>query len=217
MNELSSGAGGGTLFVVAAPSGAGKTSLVHRLLDAEPDTGVAVSHTTRAIRPGEQDGVNYHFVDRESFEKLAEGGGFLEWANVFGNLYGTSIAAANRVLDEGRKLILEIDWQGAAQIREKFPETLSIFIFPPSLTALRERLEGRGQDDEQTVRHRMNAAFRELSHWKEFDYLIVNDRFEEAVDDLIAVVKGRGEQLRGPERRRALSALITDLLPHDEQ
>lgn len=213
MSELSGSEKGDRFFVIAAPSGAGKTSLVRRLLAAEAAMGVAVSHTTRALRPGEQDGINYHFVDREAFEKLAEQGGFLEWANVFGNLYGTSIAAAQRVLDEGKRLILEIDWQGAARIREQFPETRSIFIFPPSLTALHERLENRGQDDAQTVRRRMDAALQELSHWKEFDYLIVNDRFEEAVADLLAVVRGRGEALRGPERRKALRRLIAGLLP----
>ena len=128
MSQLSSSDSGGTLFVVSAPSGAGKTSLVRALLEAETTMGVAVSHTTRAMRPEEVDGVNYHFTDTETFNQLADRGGFIEWANVFGNLYGTSIEAANRVLDEGKNLILEIDWQGAAQVREKFPETQSIFI-----------------------------------------------------------------------------------------
>ncbi len=217
MNELSSTETGGTLFIVSAPSGAGKTSLVQALLEVEPSMGVAVSHTTRPRRAEEENGVNYHFVDREAFQHMADSGGFIEWANVFGNLYGTSIEAANRVLNEGKNLILEIDWQGAAQVRQKFPATESIFIFPPSLTALRQRLEGRGQDDADTVHNRMDAAFHELSHWSEFDYLIVNDVFENALKELASVVKGQGSSLHKARREKELEPLITELLPHNDQ
>lgn len=217
MSQLSSSDSGGTLFVVSAPSGAGKTSLVRALLEAETTMGVAVSHTTRAMRPEEVDGVNYHFTDTETFNQLADRGGFIEWANVFGNLYGTSIEAANRVLDEGKNLILEIDWQGAAQVREKFPETQSIFIFPPSLKALRERLEGRGQDDADIVQKRMDAAFEELSHWSEFDFLIINDQFDDALIELTSVVKGQGDSLRKTMRENELQPLISELLPQDDQ
>lgn len=217
MNELSSSDSGGTLFVVSAPSGAGKTSLVRALLDAEATMGVAVSHTTRPMRPEEEDGVNYHFVDTGTFRQLADQGGFIEWANVFGNLYGTSVDAANRVLDEGKNLILEIDWQGAAQVRQKFPDTQSTFIFPPSLSALRQRLEGRGQDDAETVQKRMDSAFQELSHWHEFDYLIVNDIFDEALQQLTSVVNGTGTRLLKSERQAELKPLISELLPQDHQ
>ncbi|MBL6690051.1 MAG: guanylate kinase [Pseudomonadales bacterium] len=217
MNELSSSDSGGTLFVVSAPSGAGKTSLVRALLEAEPSMGVAVSHTTRTMRPEEQDGVNYHFVDTNTFKQLADRGGFIEWANVFGNLYGTSIDAANLVLDAGKNLILEIDWQGAAQVRQKFMGTQSIFIFPPSLAALRQRLEGRGQDDADTVQKRMDSAFQELSHWREFDYLIVNDDFDEALKQLTSVVNGQGNHLLKSERQAELKPLISELLPREDQ
>lgn len=217
MIELSSSHNGGKLFVVSAPSGAGKTSLVRALLEAEPSMGVAVSHTTRAIRPEEEDGVNYHFVTRERFQKLADEGGFIEWANVFGNLYGTSIEAANRVLDQGKNLILEIDWQGAAQVRSKFPGTESIFIFPPSLESLRLRLEARGQDDAETVEQRINGAFEELSHWQEFDYLLVNDQFDDALLELASVVHGNGDALLRSHRGIQLAPLITELLPDSTQ
>ncbi len=202
----------GSLFVVSAPSGAGKTSLVNALLDGDSRLDVAVSHTTRQRRPGESDGKNYHFVDRDSFEALIEAQGFLEWANVFDHLYGTSVQAANRVLDTGKHLILEIDWQGAQQIRRQFPATQSIFILPPSLAALQQRLDHRGQDDETTVRKRMQAAFEEISHWQEFDYLIVNDTFEDALADIRAVVAGEGEKLKRDVRSSELAELITNLL-----
>ncbi len=207
------------MFVVSAPSGAGKTSLLNVLLDAVAGMEVAVSHTTRPQRPHEQNGVNYHFTDVDIFRRMIDDDEFLEWAKVFGaeHLYGTSIQAANQVLESGRSLILEIDWQGARQIRQKAPATCSIFIFPPSLGALRERLMARGQDDDETVNKRMNAAFEEISHWEEFDYLIVNDSFDEALAELRRVVEGEvegeSEALRRENRMTELMPLIRGLLP----
>ena len=207
------------MFVVSAPSGAGKTSLLNVLLDAVAGMEVAVSHTTRPQRPHERNGVNYHFTDVDIFRRMIDDDEFLEWAKVFGaeHLYGTSIRAANQVLESGRNLILEIDWQGARQIRQKAPTTCSIFIFPPSLDALRERLTARGQDDDETVNTRMDAAFEEISHWEEFDYLIVNDSFDEALAELRRVVEGEvegeSEALRRENRMTELMPLIRGLLP----
>lgn len=200
------------LFVVSAPSGAGKTSLVRALLDQRQNCGVAVSHTTRAMRKGEADGVNYHFTDEPTFRQMITKGSFLEWANVFGNLYGTSIEAATRVLENGQHLILEIDWQGAAQIREKMPEARSIFILPPSLEALKQRLESRAQDDEATVRKRLAGAVEEMSHCFEFDYLIVNDHFETALTELQTIVDGEGHVHLRDNRLPDLEGLLADLL-----
>ena len=201
----------GMLFVVSAPSGAGKTSLIKELLAAASGLGVAVSHTTRARREGEADGVNYHFVSEVGFQEVADRGGFLEWACVYGHLYGTSVAAADLVLGAGKHLILEIDWQGAAPVRSRFPDARSIFIFPPSLQSLKDRLERRGQDDPATVARRMNAALEEISHWKEFDYLLVNDDFDTALAELTAVVQGDGEPFLREARALSLEPLIREL------
>ncbi len=178
----------GTLFIVSAPSGAGKTSLVNALVACDPQVELSVSHTTRAIRPGEMDGRHYHFVDRARFSQLRYEGLFLEWAQVFGNSYGTSSRAVSGRLALGRDVILEIDWQGARQVREAMPGVVSIFVLPPSPGALRERLAGRGQDSPEVIEGRMAAASRELSHWQEFDYLVVNDEFQAAVEQLHAIV-----------------------------
>jgi len=213
MSEQSRKGNSGQLFVISAPSGAGKTSLVRALMESSDTTGVAISHTTRARRPEETDGINYHFVSEAEFTAMVDRGEFLEWAKVFGHLYGTSTSAVNLVLDEGKHLILEIDWQGAAQVRQKLPGTLTIFIFPPSLNALRVRLENRAQDDVETVDKRMSAAFEELSHWREFDYLIVNDRFDVALAELQAVVAGKGANYHREKQLKALGPLIEDLLP----
>ena len=203
----------GQLFVISAPSGAGKTSLVRALMEPSNTIGVAISHTTRAKRPEETDGINYHFVTEVEFNALVDQGEFLESATVFEHLYGTSTSAVNLILQQGKHLVLEIDWQGAAQVRQKLPGTQSIFIFPPSLGALRDRLENRGQDDVETVDKRMSAAFEELSHWHEFDYLIVNDQFDTALVQLQAVVAGEGADYHRNKQSKALGQLIENLLP----
>ena len=203
----------GQLFVVSAPSGAGKTSLVRALMERSDTIGVAISHTTRAKRPEEHDGINYHFVPEVKFTAMVDNGEFLESATVFEHLYGTSSSAANIILQQGKHLILEIDWQGAAQVRQKLPGARSIFIFPPSLSALRDRLENRAQDDVETVDKRMSAAFEELSHWHEFDYLLVNDQFDTALAELQAVVAGKGAGHHRNKQLKALGPLIKDLLP----
>lgn len=179
----------GTLFTISAPSGAGKTSLVNALLgQGDERLCVSVSHTTRSKRPGEVDGVNYHFVDRETFVRMRDAGTFLESAEVFGNLYGTSAVWVQQQLDLGKDVILEIDWQGAAQVRQLIP-TQHIFILPPSLETLEQRLTGRGQDDAETIARRMQQARNEISHYGEADYLVINDDFNSALDDLRAIVR----------------------------
>jgi len=203
----------GQLFVISAPSGAGKTSLVRALMERSNTIGVAISHTTRARRPEETDGINYHFVTEVEFTAMVDEGEFLESATVFEHLYGTSTSAVNLILHQGKHLILEIDWQGAAQVRQKLPGAQSIFIFPPSLSALRDRLETRAQDDVETVDKRMSAAFEELSHWREFDYLIVNDHFDTALAELQAVIAGDGTGHHRNKQLKALGSLIKELLP----
>ncbi|AXA64407.1 MULTISPECIES: guanylate kinase [Pseudomonas] len=200
----------GTLYIVSAPSGAGKTSLVKALLDALPDIRLSVSHTTRAMRPGEADGVNYHFVDCATFTNLLEHGDFLEHAEVFGNYYGTSQAALERDLAEGHDLILEIDWQGAQQVRRKLPHAQSIFILPPSQAALRQRLDNRGQDSAEIIERRMREAVSEMSHYVEYDYLIINDDFASALEDLKSIFRTR--QLRLDRQQRRHDDLLVDLL-----
>ncbi|HDZ55588.1 MAG TPA: guanylate kinase [Pseudomonas xinjiangensis] len=179
----------GTLYIVSAPSGAGKTSLVKSLIDQIDTLRVSVSHTTRLARPGETDGVNYHFTTRETFVKQAGQGDFLEHAEVFGNLYGTSQSTVEKTLAEGYDLILEIDWQGANQVRRAMPQARSIFILPPGLKDLRERLTNRGQDDESVIDRRMAQAVDEMSHYVEYDYIVINDCFQAALDDLKAIFR----------------------------
>ncbi len=180
----------GTLYIISAPSGAGKTSLVNALLqDNDPLLCVSVSHTTRPIRPGESDGVNYHFVDSARFVAMRDNAEFLESAEVFGNFYGTSQRWVEEQLTAGRDVILEIDWQGAAQVRKAIKQTISIFILPPSLECLLQRLTGRGQDDAATIERRMRLARAEISHYGAADYLIVNDDFEQALADLRAIIR----------------------------
>ncbi|MEQ8514903.1 MAG: guanylate kinase [Chromatocurvus sp.] len=178
----------GTLFTVSAPSGAGKTSLLETLVGRSPNLRVSVSHTTRARRSGETDGINYHFVDRATFQGMLAESAFLEHAEVFGNYYGTSASWVNEQLASGIDVILEIDWQGAGQVKKLIPETQSIFILPPSRETLYERLKGRGQDDDETISRRMSQAVSEMSHYVEYDYLVVNADFARAVDDLAAIV-----------------------------
>jgi guanylate kinase len=200
----------GTLFTVSAPSGAGKTSLVKALVDAEPNLKVSVSHTTRSMRPGEVDGVNYHFCSTDDFMAMLERGEFLEHANVYGNLYGTSQDFVAGELARDHDVILEIDWQGAAQIKHLRPSTCSIFILPPSTSALRERLSSRGQDDERIIEQRLAAAVSDMSHFVEADYLVINDVFEQALSDLRAIVQS--QRLRTGRQAQRLQPRLEDLL-----
>ncbi|HHO70052.1 MAG TPA: guanylate kinase [Halothiobacillus sp.] len=174
----------GTLYIVSAPSGAGKTSLVNALVKKDPQISLSVSHTTRPPRPGEIDGQHYHFVDVDTFKTMINEGAFIEYAQVFDNYYGTSRSALTTPLEEGRDVILEIDWQGAEQVRRLIPEAQSIFILPPSKAALEERLRGRGQDSDEVIARRMRDAEAEMKHYNEFDFLIINDEFETALNEL---------------------------------
>lgn len=186
----------GILYTVSAPSGAGKTSLVKSLLEQCPALRVSVSHTTRPQRPGEIDKTNYHFIDRPTFEAMMDRGEFLEQAEVFGNLYGTSQKWVEQTLADGTDVILEIDWQGAQQIRRLMPDSIGIFILPPSLEALLLRLNGRGQDDSAIIEKRMAQAREEISHYTEADYLVVNDTFDQALSDLAAIVRAEPLQIK---------------------
>lgn len=200
----------GTLYTVSAPSGAGKTSLVAALVKSNPEVCVSVSHTTRPMRPGEKNGVNYHFVDRATFEEMLEQGAFLEHARVFNNLYGTSQQWVVDTLKQGMDVILEIDWQGAAQVRRLLPETVSLFILPPSLASLRQRLTGRGQDDASVIEARMNEAISEISHYVEADYLIINDDFTTALAQFQALITS--QHLSLPRQAEKYAALLSELL-----
>ena len=199
----------GNLFVVSAPSGAGKTSLVHALLNINPKIDLSVSYTTRAPRPGERDGKDYHFVSREAFSRMAERGEFLESAEVYGNLYGTSQTWISQENAKGRDILLEIDWQGAAQVRRLFPECISIFILPPSMEALEQRLKGRGKDNDEVIARRMAAVREDVAHIAEFDYVIINDNLNEALRELNAVVLSA--RLRGAMQLARHQALINQL------
>jgi guanylate kinase len=182
----------GNLFIVSAPSGAGKTSLVSALLKSNRNIDLSVSYTTRAPRTGEIDGKDYHFVSRERFLEMAQHGDFLESAEVYGNLYGTSQSWIEKELASERDILLEIDWQGAEQVRRLMPHVISIFILPPSLSALETRLQGRGQDSAEVIARRMQAARDDISHVAEFDYVIINDKLDEALKQLDAVVIASG-------------------------
>jgi guanylate kinase len=185
----------GRLFVIAAPSGAGKTSLVRALMEREPRLKFSISYTTRKQRPNEVEGHDYHFVDRETFERKRGNGEFLEWAQVFDNFYSTGKAEVERALAAGQDLILEIDWQGAQQVRKAMPEADTIFILPPSRAALEQRLRSRQTDSPAVIERRLRDAVADMTHWDEFDYVIVNDDFERAVEDLRAIVAGSGQRL----------------------
>jgi guanylate kinase len=178
----------GNLFIISAPSGAGKTSLVHALLDINTHIDLSVSYTTRDPRPGEQDGKDYHFVSRETFLEMAKRGEFMESAEVYGNFYGTSQIWISREIYNGRDILLEIDWQGAAQVRRLFPDCISIFILPPSIAALEQRLKGRGKDDDAVIARRMAAVREDVAHIAEFNYVIINDNLSDALRELNAVV-----------------------------
>jgi guanylate kinase len=204
----------GTLYVISAASGAGKTSLVAALLQQVTGLEVSVSHTTRAPRAGEVDGVNYHFVDKDTFEAMVEAGEFIESATVFGNMYGTSRQHIQEQLLKGKDVILEIDWQGARQIRQLMNECRTIYIVPPSITALRERLTSRGQDDETIINRRMREAVNEMSHYVEFEYLVINDDFDEARENLAAIITGERMLLERQQQKHA--DLLVELLTFKE-
>ena len=200
----------GRLFVIAAPSGAGKTSLVKALLASEPRLRLSVSHTTRKRRPTEEEGREYHFVSVPQFEQLVARGEFLEHARVFDNFYGTARGFVEEQLRQGYDVILEIDWQGAQQVRRAMPQCVSIFILPPSRRALAERLSRRATDSADTIARRLREAAADMSHYREFDYVIVNDEFAQAVSDLRRIVAGRAEDLTSA--RPELAPLLAELL-----
>lgn len=203
--------GTGTLYTVSAPSGAGKTSLVNALIARCGDhLRVSVSHTTRTQRPGEQDGVNYHFVDEDRFLGMLEQAAFLEHARVFGNLYGTSQAWVEEQLAAGTDVILEIDWQGAEQVKRLLPATRAIFILPPSRQALEQRLTGRGQDDPAIIAARMAQAVEEMSHYIQSDFLVVNNDFEQALAELEAIIVC--QRLQTTRQQEVLTDLLRNLL-----
>ncbi|HEY2780965.1 MAG TPA: guanylate kinase [Steroidobacteraceae bacterium] len=185
----------GRLYVVAAPSGAGKTSLVKALMECEPRIRFSVSYTTRKPRPNEIPGRDYHFVGMERFREMIANQEFLEHAQVFDNCYGTGVHTVQEALSNGEQLLLEIDWQGARQVRARLPEAVSIFILPPSRTALEQRLKGRSTDSDEVIQRRLRDAAEDLGHWREFDYVVINDRFEKALADLQAIVEDRGGAL----------------------
>ncbi len=200
----------GALFTVSAPSGAGKTSLVTALVESMNDICVSVSHTTREIRPGEVDGVNYHFVSGDEFHRMLEESAFLEHAEVFNNLYGTSQQWVENALRQGLDVILEIDWQGAQQVRKLLPEAVGVSILPPSRQALRERLTGRGQDDSRIIDARMAEAIAEMSHYVESEYVIINDDFGRALTDFKSIVTT--ERLRLQRQEVKYQKLLIELL-----
>jgi len=202
----------GTLYIISAPSGAGKSSLIQALLKTQPlyDTQVSISHTTRSERPGEKHGEHYFFVSKEEFLEMIESDDFLEHAEVFGNYYGTSRVTIEQVLASGVDVFLDIDWQGAQQIRTKMPQARSIFVLPPSKDELDRRLRGRGQDSEEVIAKRMAQAVAEMTHYAEYDYLIVNDDFDLALSDLKTII--RAERLRLSRQKLRHDGLITKLL-----
>lgn len=201
----------GNLYTISAPSGAGKTSLVAALLDKLEHLEVSVSHTTRAMRPGEADGVNYHFTSHQAFQDMLSKGAFLEHAQVFDNYYGTSQTWVEEQLAQGKDIILEIDWQGAQQVRRLLPDTVAIFILPPSQQALEQRLNQRGQDEQCIIDRRMQAAVDEMSHYVEADFIVINDCFDDALIDLQAIIHCHRLQLAKQQARHGelLPALLS--------
>ncbi|MBV1910907.1 MAG: guanylate kinase [Kangiellaceae bacterium] len=198
------------LFVVSAPSGAGKTSLLKQLISELESVQTSISHTTRTKREAEVDGVDYHFVNSETFKALIDEGAFYENAEVFGNCYGTSKSSIADQLAKGIDVILEIDWQGARQIREQLPHSKSVFILPPSKAELENRLQGRGQDDDSVIKGRMDAAISEMSHFNEYDYLVINDDFSSAVAEIKAIILAERQKL--PVQRKKHAHLLSNLL-----
>ncbi len=204
----------GNLFVVSAPSGAGKTSLVNALLGINKNIDLSVSYTTRPARPGETDGKDYHFISKEQFLEMAKHGDFVESAEVYGNLYGTSQSWISKEMAAGRDILLEIDWQGAAQVRKKFPDSISIYILPPSLTALETRLTGRKQDSADIISRRLQAAQEDIGHVAEFDYVIINDILDVALLQLNAITVASA---LGRERQLARHADLINQLQKQEK
>jgi len=202
--------GNGHLFIIAAPSGAGKTSLVKALTSDAQNVFASISHTTRPVRPGETDGKDYFFVDAKTFLSMRDNSEFLEYAEVFGNYYGTSKRTIKEQLSKNIDVILEIDWQGAQQVKQRFPEATSIFVLPPSKSALLERLRNRGQDSEEVISRRTLEAISEMSHYHEFDYLIINDIFSAALEELHSIVVT--QHLATPAQQSRLQPLIDELL-----
>ena len=203
----------GCLFVIAAPSGGGKTSLVNALLAREPGIRLSVSYTTRKPRPGEHEGVHYHYVDEARFAALKDAGEFLEHAHVHGNWYATSSTWLAAQVAAGQDVLLEIDWQGAAQVRRLLPDSVHVFILPPSLDVLRERLERRGQDAPDVIARRLAGAVDEMRHWQEFDYVIINQDFATAIDDLAAIV--RAARLKVARQRARHARMLQSLTEPD--
>lgn len=208
--EVDRGGGGGRLYVIAAPSGAGKTSLVKALMQREPKLRFSVSYTTRNPRPNEVDGRDYHFVSQAKFKDMVSRGEFLEHAQVYDNFYGTGLGAVRDALAAGDLLLLEIDWQGAQQVRARLPAARSIFILPPARRTLELRLRTRSTDSEEVIQRRLQDARRDIAHWTEFDFVVINDSFERAVEDLHAIVQERGEALTAtrPEAARLAADLL---------
>ncbi len=202
--------GRGRLIVISAPSGAGKTSLVRALLERRPGIRFSTSYTTRQPRPGEKNGRDYHFVDEASFLGMVENGEFLEHARVFDHLYGTGRDQVQALMDAGHDVILEIDWQGARQVRASLPECVSVFVLPPSIDELARRLRGRSTDSGEVIARRLADARNDMGHWSEFDYAVINDAFDVALADLADIVDARGEASRtsDPEQARKIAAIL---------
>lgn len=200
----------GSLFVISAPSGAGKSSLVKALLDTTEEISVSVSHTTRAPRPGEKQGMHYHFVDEVTFLQMQQNDEFLEHAKVFTNYYGTSRKIVEQMLKQGIDVILEIDWQGARQVARLFPDTVCVYILPPSREALLSRLNERGQDSEAVIKQRMDEAISEMEHFGEFDYVVINDHFNQALEDLKTIVLS--QRLQTAKQKLKNKKMIENLL-----
>jgi guanylate kinase len=200
----------GTLFIVAAPSGAGKSSIVNACLARFADIALSISFTSRGMRPGERHAQHYHFISKEEFQRMIDAGDFFEWANVHGDLKGTARQSVEPQLAAGRDVLLEIDWQGAQQVRKHVPDAVGIFILPPSRDALEERMRRRGQDSEDTIAHRLANAREEMSHYHEFDYVIVNEVFETAIDEMCAIFTA--SRLRRAQQAIRHEALIRNLL-----
>ena len=202
----------GQLYIFSAPSGAGKTSLIEALLKQTSDIGVSISHTTRDMRPGEEDGVHYHFIDKTEFSSMVDEGIFLEHATVFDNFYGTSQKALDDRLATGEDVIVEIDWQGAQQVRKKIPQALSVFILPPTREALKQRLNSRGQDSDEVIARRLQDATSDMGHFNEFDFVVINDDFEQATEQLRSVILAQRQRITvlSEKEEATLAALLDD-------